>query len=302
MGNKSLVLELIDEYEENKKTFSNRFNNKSSNFRKSVVDVCGKELLDTYNNKLGHFFYDILQPFEKTKLCKRCENKEVIFLSYNKGYSEYCSKTCATQYYKLSKEQKKESTIKRNKTMVELKKNEEWFDNYKRKLSIASKITNSKPEARMMRSLLLKEKIKNGEFTPNITNTWTHWTIIVEGKKFRSSFEGLFYFYNKEMKNKILNYEKLRINYTYENIDSIYIVDFIDEEKKIVYEIKPESLLLDDINIAKFESLKAWCKENDYTFVVIDETHLKVYHRELLEKYKEEFIVKFFTEKYKWNL
>ena len=42
----------------------------------------------------------------------------------------------------------------------------------------------------------LKEKIKNGNFTPCITNSWSNSKCLYKDKKFRSTWELMFYFYN----------------------------------------------------------------------------------------------------------
>src|SRR5574343_584900 len=82
-----------------------------------------------------------------------------------------------------------------------------------------------------------RKGILNGTFTPKITNSWCHsrTKIIIKNKivYVRSSWEAFFY-----IKNPNLQYEKLRIPYEHNNQTKIYLVDFIDYENKMVYEIK----------------------------------------------------------------
>lgn len=117
-------------------------------------------------------------------------------------------------------------------------------------------------------SILMKKRIRDGEFTPCITNTWTHYDSIInikgKDKKMRSSWEAFFYLCNED-----LEYEKVRIPYTYLNDDKIYITDFVDYENRIIYEIKPNSEVNTDKNIAKKESAIKWCKENGYVYKLI---------------------------------
>jgi hypothetical protein len=58
----------------------------------------------------------------------------------------------------------------------------------------------------------LREKIKNGTFSPCITNRWTRWNAVVtinnKTYKFRSSWEASFY-----VSNNYLEYETIRIPY-----------------------------------------------------------------------------------------
>lgn len=119
-------------------------------------------------------------------------------------------------------------------------------------------------------SIIMKEKIKKGEFTPNITNSWNHGTsyLIINNKKikYRSSWEAFFHLCNND-----LEYEKLRIEYKYNNKSHNYIVDFIDKKNKKLYEIKPISQLDKLIVKIKEEYCLKWCKENDYELVFITE-------------------------------
>lgn len=117
-------------------------------------------------------------------------------------------------------------------------------------------------------SNLMKKRIRDGEFTPCITNTWTHYESIINingiDKKMRSSWEAFFYLCNNN-----LEYEKVRIPYTYLNENKTYIIDFVDYEKRIIYEIKPDSEIDSDINKTKQEHAIKWCKENDYDYKLI---------------------------------
>jgi len=116
----------------------------------------------------------------------------------------------------------------------------------------------------------MKRKIASGEFTPCITNSWTRWTAtLIDNsgiKKFRSMWEAAFYSLNLNCK-----YEVTRISYTFNNTSHVYIVDFTDDVNKVLYEIKPLSLIANSRNVAKYEAAMDWCAQNDYTYVIIDD-------------------------------
>lgn len=117
----------------------------------------------------------------------------------------------------------------------------------------------------------MKNKILNGEFTPNTNNRLTHYDIKYNEITFRSSWEVLFYHNNPEYE-----YEKLRIPYYYENKKHIYIVDFVNHSTKTAVEIKPKDILKrNDKDKAKIDALTEWCKENNYTLKLIFDEDIK---------------------------
>lgn len=126
------------------------------------------------------------------------------------------------------------------------------------------------------------KRIKDGSFTPNITNSWAKSKIKVkindDIKFVRSSWEAYFYILNPD-----LYYELIRIPYfdkktkKYKN----YITDFCDQEKKIIYEIKPKSKISE--NKEKIDSAKKWCKDNHYLYQIItQEWIISRYEKNLL--------------------
>lgn len=114
----------------------------------------------------------------------------------------------------------------------------------------------------------MKGKILNNEFTPNIHNRLTHFSCIINGKKYRSSWEGYF-----ALKNPTYEYEKLRIPYEIDGMKKIYIVDFISFEDKKVCEVKPSSLFNGKIMQCKEKALLLWCKENNFNYERISEQY-----------------------------
>jgi len=124
----------------------------------------------------------------------------------------------------------------------------------------------------------VKQRIKDGTWTPNVTNSWCHSRYKIKFKrnnkiieqKVRSSWEAFF-----QLLNINYLYEKLRIPYLYNDNWHNYIVDFINNDKKEVIEIKPKSEEYKEINIIKKNSLLKWCKNNNYTYISINEDYFK---------------------------
>ena len=85
--------------------------------------------------------------------------------------------------------------------------------------------------------------------------------------------------------NKItLLYEKIRIPYFYKNNLHNYIVDFVDLNNKILYEIKPNSARFsNEKNIIKEKYANEWSLINGYNYNVIsDDWFFKNYDEKIL--------------------
>jgi hypothetical protein len=124
-------------------------------------------------------------------------------------------------------------------------------------------------------SAKMSEKIANGDFTPCITNSWTHWVAValIDGveKKYRSSWEASFAICYPH-----LLYEKLRIKYyDTDGKQRTYIADFYDEPNRILYELKPISSYL--LQKQKMDSIIKHCLDNNIKFIWINEHSLPDY-------------------------
>lgn len=124
-------------------------------------------------------------------------------------------------------------------------------------------------EEKQYRSVRMKEKILSGEFTPNSNNRNTHWDAFYKNKKYRSSWEALYQYFDNEA-----DYETLRISYTFNNKNYIYIVDFVNHKTNTVVEVKPKELINDKKTQAKILAAQRWCGDNKYTFVLADKEFL----------------------------
>lgn len=190
----------------------------------------------------------------KKHKCPIC-GKYTEFMSFKKcrgrHYKEFCSKEC----------------LHKHRSMIQT-----GDKNTCHKIS-PDKMKKIAKEA----SIRTKRLIKEGKFTPCVTNSWCHSKIEINYKnnneiltgKYRSSWEAIF-----QLLNPQTLYEKIRIPYfNLKNEQHIYIVDFVDTNDKILYEIKPFSLLDKYNNIYKLKYLNKWAEENGYTVEIITEDY-----------------------------
>lgn len=254
-----------------------------------------------------------------SKVCnnKECKNKFHSQLSFqrNKNLSDIarenkrmkCCKKRGSYIDRHGEEKGQQYKIKmsialsgRKQTQVSINKRIEsrrnngrpWTsEKHKKLMSVISKKLHLDPiyrskintlQARKKQSETMKLKILRGEFTPCITNSWTKWkskVILSDNsiKKFRSTWDATFWYLNQDTK-----YEKIRIPYfDSENKQHIYIVDFVDEQNKILYEIKPDALKENSINQCKFNVANKWCFENNYQFKIISDEWFKENARDI---------------------
>lgn len=125
-------------------------------------------------------------------------------------------------------------------------------------------------DAKKIKSDLMKKKILLGEFTPNSNNRNTHWDSTFNGKKYRSSWEALYQYINQSAE-----YEKLRIEYTFNGVTKIYIVDFIDHTNKQLIEVKPRELCTGEKFQSKMSALSEWAKTYNYKIIIVDKQWLQ---------------------------
>lgn len=125
------------------------------------------------------------------------------------------------------------------------------------------------PLEKTLKSQTMRNLILEGKFTPNSNNKNTHWESMYNGKKYRSSWEALYQYFNPQAE-----YEKFRIEYILSGIRKIYIVDFIDYASRYVIEVKPIKLCVGEIFKAKMKALNEWAKQNNYTVLLITEDWL----------------------------
>jgi len=122
----------------------------------------------------------------------------------------------------------------------------------------------------------MKLKIKRGEFTPCITNSFSgSKTYIIKNNQnicMRSSWDAMF-----QLLNPDFLYEKIRVPYlsSIDNKIHIYIIDFVDEKNKILYEVKPQSWMEDLTIKDKEKGAIIWALENGYSYKFINDDYFK---------------------------
>lgn len=295
------------DYINDPKKFSNDYKNSKKSARglfHKKIDTIVNKFYPEYNNKPQLFkkmVFHIINKNVAIPKCLKC-SKNGAFNFGDMTYRQYCSAKCSRKAgFKGPKKgtiEYQKMVIRRNKTMHDIRNDAVKGQEYRQKLKDNHYSHRMTETEKKLRSEWLKTRIANGDWTPKVNNSWTHWTVNIDGKKFRSSFEGLFYLYNKIVNNANLEYEKLRIPYQYENETKIYIVDFISNVDKKCFEIKPNSLTEDPKNIAKQKALQDWCAENKFENILITETELKVMFNSI-KHIEHEFLDKF-NKTYKW--
>lgn len=123
-------------------------------------------------------------------------------------------------------------------------------------------------ENRTIKSQQVRDRILNGSWTPHQHNSRTHWQCVVNGHKYRSSWEALFHMLNPEFE-----YEQTRIQYQFEDRSYVYIIDFTDNVSKRLIEIRPTERSTDAKTIAKIEAATKWAVQHGYTFELISQQY-----------------------------
>lgn len=137
-----------------------------------------------------------------------------------------------------------------------------------------SKFNPATKEFKLKQSERMKKLIKEGKFTPQITNSWTNSRHDFGfRKRFRSSWEAYFYVFHKN-RNIDLEFEKIRIPYynSEQKRERIYLVDFYDPISKKLYEIKPDSERGYQTFKDKDKALKEYCLKNNLKFEYISDS------------------------------
>lgn len=190
--------------------------------------------------------YDYLKgPIKCTNI--NCVN-ESKFNKFTHGYYKFCSDECLHKWRSYNMEGDK--------------------NNFHKVSTDVRKRISAENSKRM------KMMIAEGTFTPNITNSWarSRCNINLNGNniKLRSSWEAYFQLHNPTYK-----YEALRIPYKYKDVWHNYIIDFIDDNGKCIYEIKPISESNKGKIKAKRNAAIKWAQDNQYNYIEINEEWFK---------------------------
>ena len=263
----------------------NRQNSPNNNgFSDEILKL--KKKLCKQTESISKIVYD----FEHPNLLHNCVicNKNTSFKNYIEGYRRFCSSSCSCKLKVGIGSRPEQSKILKDIYSSDRGKliKERISNSYNIYLNSEKGKSNN-----IIQSKRIKDKILNGSWTPSITNSWTHWSTVIDGKKFRSSFEEIVYLYY----NKDIEYEKLRVPYIFNNKNYIYIVDFIDNINKLVFEIKPKCLIQNEKNIVKDLYLTKWAIDNKYKYKILSEIEIRemalslrgnIFVEQIIKKYK----------------
>lgn len=273
--------DLLEKYKELdcKNTFRSLFSDKKySTLIKWKNDV-GRHLS---KQSRRNFFFLIEQSDNGPTFCPCCKTELGIdsFMT-NPSYNNYlkyciaCTKTRSWVQY-IDQEKRGQSISAAKLLFYATDKGKEIAKQIGKKNSDALKEFHKTEKGQANRkksaihnSKIMTEKILSGEFTPQIRNSRTHWTAEFNGQKFRSAWEAMWY---AIMPNLV--YETIRIPYTINNKDKIYIVDFEDRINKILYEVKPIEHTTSSLSEAKILAATKWANANGYSFKVITQNEL----------------------------
>lgn len=233
-------------------------------------------------------FFFMIEELVGLPKCNCCSAKLTIesfsYTREGRGFRKYCP-ICTSQGVWKYRENYDPTTLKRRGSKITIAKLNFYSTDEGKKTSEIIGKKNSKALAEFhktdsgrlarkksaeLNSAIMKKKILDGSFTPNSNNRNTHWDSQYNGVRYRSSWEALY-----QCMNPTAEYEKLRITYTLNGNERIYIVDFIDHLKKVVTEVKPKELLSDKVTIAKLAALRTWAAENNYTVFIFNEDTIK---------------------------
>lgn len=160
-----------------------------------------------------------------------------------------------------------------HKRKIGASNSKKWTPEFRNKIKLMKKDKNISER----QSQTMKRKILSGEFTPKSENR-------KRSKRIKSDITGISYRSNWELifheNNSHLKYEIIRIEYIEEGTTRVYITDFVDFDKNVIYEIKPASELSSSNFLNKKIYTEKWCIENGFTYEVITEKDYDFYGRE----------------------
>lgn len=278
------INDLFEKYKMNNNKFISLFSGKNkTNYRLWKYDLA-INMSRTSKCKLQHLINDYENKVPSCSICRSRLTVYELDETINR-YKNHCNSCIKHHTWAKRENLESDKLIERGKKISKSKK-EFYATDYGKETAknIGKKNTTSLKEYfkteeginqlklnSKRQSKIMKEKIANGKFTPNITNSRTHWKaeIVIDGNivKFRSSWEACVWYCNRQ-----LEYESFRIPYFKNNTNSTYIADFFDKATNTLYEIKPKSQWL-KVN-DKMQQILTYCLLNNIKFVWINENNI----------------------------
>lgn len=231
-------------------------------------------------SKLNYFLNN------EKRYCKKCSPK-FSCISRNKTYEEMYGKEKAKKL-KLLRSQKNPGKLRKGKTNIE------YYGKEKAK------------EISKKHSISIKGEKNSMYGKPSPQGSGNGWCGWYKNYFFRSILELSFIINYIEKNNySIKSAEYLKIPYIFNNTKRNYLPDYIDEQNKILYEIKPYHLIKSKENQAKFASANIWCTNNKYNFKILSEYNFSKFKTSDIIHLRKNNLIKFidryekmFKEKY----
>lgn len=238
-------------------------------------------------------------------------------------YKKFCCIECSFKYKdyssnkrswdeRMGKDKADEMREKQSKRQIGEKHSKEWSNNIKKwykdennlkKFKTRMKEIGETNNFRKKVSDGLKISISNGYSPQNNGGRRKAKNIFYKDKIFRSNFELIYYIYSAEILHQEVEFEKYRIKYFDEEVNKyrIYITDFYNKTTNTVIEIKPSSLILNELKY-KLKPAILWCRNNKLKYKIITEKKIKQYLNVLYNSegnYTQEKAFKNVLRKYK---
>lgn len=217
----------------------------------------------------------------KKCICKNC-CKEFNFKNNSKNI--YCSWEC---YLNRPDARGENSFFFKNRNNKEWREKakitmDNWSD--EKKLLVKEKakynaiLVNTSDKKKLRMSKIISEKISSGEFNPfsNHKNGYYLNKNTNNEERYDSIYELARMLQLDDLNLKWTKKHGIRIKYILKNSEHRYIPDFL-VGTNIIEEIKPETMLLLEINVTKFKYANEYCENNNMIYKIITETELGIY-------------------------
>jgi|APCry1669192010_1035390.scaffolds.fasta_scaffold00505_15 hypothetical protein len=228
-------------------------------------------------------YYDTYIKRDTEGACRYCNQQTTFTGSIIQGYATFCSNKCQCRYNAQQRIGTHHDNTAKQKICQKLKAFYKTAEGKRQKRILSDSrlgglnpIHKQTPESRTATAKKISDSMKKlivtGKFTPCITNSWCRSRVIINNIPFRSSWEAVFY-----ILNDTVQYEKIRIPYVNESgVERIYIVDFLDELNKRLFEIKPKSNRHTPNNMLKEQAAKKWASQNGYSYTIITDEYFYI--------------------------
>ena len=220
-----------------------------------------------------------LRDFEiyKEKECQYCS---ILFYSDKKN-QKCCSRTCTMKLRMadpIEKEKVFSSRRGESSWNKDMKMDDEWCEANKRRVIAHYNSPEGEATKQKLSILATEQNIKNGAYGGRNYLRGTYSSIKGGKIKYDSSYELQAYKLLDQL-STVKSYSRCNfcIEYEIDKKTRRYIPDILvtyNDSTQQVIEIKPERLVEDEVNQAKFASAETYCAANDLDFVVWTENKL----------------------------